>query len=76
LRGRVTGGSPKSLHILDVDEAAPQLYGSFVLELSESPGYSLPFSPDHGAQTIVGVVIGYPDILGGHYPPLLHREGG
>jgi len=31
LRGRATGDSPKSFDIPDVDEAPPQLYGSFVL---------------------------------------------
>jgi hypothetical protein len=49
LRGRVTGDSPKSLDIANVDEAPPQLYSSFVLELGESPGNRLPLSPDHGA---------------------------
>jgi hypothetical protein len=51
-----------------VDEALPQYYGSFSLELGESSGYSLPLSPDHGAQTFVGVVMGYLEILTGHYP--------
>jgi len=31
LRGRVTGDSPESFDIPDVDEASPQFYGSFVL---------------------------------------------
>ena len=68
MRGRATSNSPKSFDIPDVDEASPQLYGSFVLELGESPGYSLSVSPDHGAQTLVGVVMGYLDILTSHYP--------
>jgi hypothetical protein len=45
----VTGDSPKSLDIANVDEAPPQFYSSFVLELGEGPGYSLAVSPDHGA---------------------------
>ena len=69
----MTGNSSKSLHISNVDEASPKLYGSFVLELSESPGYGLPVSPDHGAQTLVGVVMGYLDLLTGH-DPLSFRE--
>ena len=64
----MTGDSPKRFDITNVDEASPQLYGSFVLELAESPGYTLPVSPDHGAQTLVGVVIGYLDIRTSHYP--------
>jgi len=68
LRGRVTGESPKSFEITNVDEASPKLYSSFVLEPGESPGNSLPVSPDHGAQTLVGVVMGYLDILTSHYP--------
>jgi len=50
-----------------MDEASPQLYGSLVLEQPESPGNSLPVSPDHGAQTLVGVMMGYLDVLAGHY---------
>src|SRR5215216_5156466 len=67
-RGRATGDSPKGLDITNVDEASPQLYCSFILKLGESPGYSLPVSSDHGAQTLVGVVLGYLDILTSHYP--------
>jgi len=51
-----------------VDEASPQFYGSFVLEMGESPGYSLAVSPDHGAQTLVGIVMRYLDIRTSHYP--------
>src|SRR5215204_1930291 len=67
LRGRATSNSPKSFDIPNVDEASPQLYGSFILKRGESPGYSLSVSPDHGAQTLVGVVLGYLDILTSHY---------
>ena len=59
----MTGDSLKGLDIPNVDEASPQFYGSFVLELAKCPGYSLPVSPDHGAQTLVGVVMRYLDIL-------------
>ena len=68
MRGRVTGESPKSFDIPNVDETPPQLYGSFILKFGESPGNRLPVSPDHGAQTLVGVVMGYLDILTSHYP--------
>src|SRR5215217_3248013 len=68
LRGRVTGESPKSFDIANVDEASPQFYGSFILKLGESPGNRFPVSPDHGAQTLVGVVMRYLDILTSHYP--------
>ena len=64
----MTGDSSKSFDVANVDEASPQFYGSFILELGESPGNRLPVSPDHGAQTLVGVVMGYLDILTGHYP--------
>ena len=66
-RVRVTSGSFKSLHILNMDEASPQLYGSLVLEQPESPGYRLPVGPDHGAQTLMGVMMGYLDVLTGLY---------
>src|SRR5215218_3147806 len=65
---RVTSGSAKSIHILNMDEASPQLYSSLVLEQPESPGNSLSVSPDHGAQTLVSVMMGYLDVLAGHYP--------
>ena len=68
MRGRVTGESPKSFDIANVDETPPQFYSSFILKPSESPGYSLPVSPDHGTQTLVGVVLGYLDILRSLYP--------
>ena len=64
----MTGDSPKSFDIPNVDEATPQLYCSFILKLGERPGYSLPVSPDHGAQTLVGVVMRYLDILKSLYP--------
>jgi len=64
----VIGHPPKSFDITNVDEAPPQLYGSFVLELGKGPGYGLPVSPDHGSQTLVGIVMGYLDILTSHYP--------
>ena len=54
----MTGDSLKGLDIPDVDDASPQLYGSFILKRGESPGNRLPVSPDHGAQTLVGVVMG------------------
>ncbi len=64
----MTGDSLKGLDIPNVDEASPQFYGSFILKLGETPGNRLPVSPDHGAQTLVGVVMGYLDILTSHYP--------
>ena len=64
----VTGDSSKNFDITNVDEASPQFYGSFILKLGESPGNCLPVSPDHGAQTLVGVVMGYLDIRRSHYP--------
>jgi hypothetical protein len=64
----MTGDSLKGLDIPNVYETPPQLYGSFILKRGESPGYSLPVSPDHGAQTLVGVVMRYLDILTSHYP--------
>ena len=70
----MTGDSPKSFDIANVDEAPPQFYSSFILKPGKSPGNRLPVSPDHGAQTLVGVVLGYLDILTSHYPLLFTEK--
>src|SRR5215217_5162866 len=68
LEGKLTGDSPKGLDVPNADKAASQFHDSFVLQLPEGSSDRLPVSPDHGTQTLVGVVIGYLDILTGHYP--------
>src|ERR671911_2201315 len=56
------GHSLEGFDVLDVDEAAPDLECSLVLQPPESPGHRLPVCPDHGAQVLVGVASWYPDL--------------
>ena len=68
------GRTLEGFDVIDVDEATPDLQGSFVLKAPEGPGHRLPVGPDHGAQVLVGVAGGYADLPWDLHPLALDEK--
>src|SRR5215211_5470100 len=64
----------QDLDVRHMDEAPPELYDPFVLQLAEGPGDRLSVGPDHRPQVLVSVVDGYLQAVIASYHPLALQE--
>src|SRR5215213_3943765 len=64
----------EGLDVFDVDEATPELHSALVLQTSEGPGHRLAVGSYHGAEVLVCVAGGYPDLPWDLHPLALDEE--